>query len=80
MTDRKKPTPAFWIAVALVAVLLGYPLSAGPGLWIAHHDIPQWLMNAICRIYAPVDWAEGISPKPIGRAIHGYLEFWVPKK
>ena len=28
--DRKKPTAGFWITVALVAVLVGYPLSFGP--------------------------------------------------
>ena len=33
--DRKHPTPAFWITVALVAVLVGYPLSFGPACWLA---------------------------------------------
>jgi len=27
MTNHTKPTPGFWITVALVAVLVGYPLS-----------------------------------------------------
>ena len=30
MTDRKKPGMAFWVTVALVAVLVGYPLRFGP--------------------------------------------------
>ena len=30
MTDRKKPGAAFWITAAVVAVLVGYPLSFGP--------------------------------------------------
>ena len=34
-SDRKKPTAGFWITVALVAVLLGYPLSFGPACWIS---------------------------------------------
>jgi hypothetical protein len=29
----KKPTAGFWITVALVAVLVGYPLSFGPAWW-----------------------------------------------
>ncbi len=29
MTDSKKPTAGFWITVALVAALVGYPLSFG---------------------------------------------------
>jgi len=31
MTDRKKPTAGFWITVALVAVLVGYPLACEGG-------------------------------------------------
>ena len=30
MTDRKKPTTGFWITVALVVGLMGYPLTSGP--------------------------------------------------
>ena len=33
-SGRKKPTAGFWITVALVAVLLGYPLSFGPVCWM----------------------------------------------
>ena len=32
-SDRKKPTAGFWITVALVAALVGYPLSFGPACW-----------------------------------------------
>jgi hypothetical protein len=34
-SDRKKPSAGFWIAVTLVAVLVGYPLSFGPACWIS---------------------------------------------
>ena len=32
--DRKQPGWAVWTSVALVAVLVGYPLSFGPACWI----------------------------------------------
>lgn len=35
MADCKKPTAGFWITVALVAALVGYPLSFGPACWLA---------------------------------------------
>jgi hypothetical protein len=35
VTFRKHPTPGFWITLALVAVLVGYPLSFGPACWIS---------------------------------------------
>jgi hypothetical protein len=36
-SDRKKPTSRFWINVALVAVLVGYPLSSRPAFWLYVH-------------------------------------------
>jgi hypothetical protein len=79
MTDRKKPTAGFWITVALVAVL-AYPLSAGPSLWIAHHDLPLWCLEVICFVYAPVTWAEEYAPEPVVRTIRADLDWWIPKK
>jgi len=39
MSDsRKHPTVAFWITVAMVAALVGYPLSFGPACWSASRD------------------------------------------
>jgi len=34
MTSSRKPTAGFWITVALLAVLVGYPLSWGPAWWL----------------------------------------------
>ncbi len=34
MNDRKRPSAAVWITVALLVVLVGYPLSFGPVCWI----------------------------------------------
>ena len=34
MTNRQKSTAGVWITVALVAVLVGYPLSFGPAIWL----------------------------------------------
>jgi hypothetical protein len=78
--DRKKPGIVFWATMGLVVVLVGYPLSAGPALWVAHHDIPQWLLNAICYVYGPLNWAETDGPELIRRAVSGYLALWIPSK
>jgi hypothetical protein len=58
MTDRK-PTAGFWITVALVAVLVGYPLSFGPACWIASRcrKAPPTFgtrISAIGSIYWPI--------------------------
>jgi len=62
MTDRKHPSVAFWITVALVAVLVGYPLSFGPACWISSHTNRG--MRAINIIYQPLMrvWWRGAAP------------------
>ena len=39
MTDRKKTGVAFWTTLGLV-ILLAYPASFGPAVWLVAHD---WL-------------------------------------
>ncbi len=51
MTDRK-PSAGFWITVALVAVLVGYPLSFGPVCWITSHANSG--AGAIPVVYKPI--------------------------
>jgi len=55
MTDRKHPSVAFWITVALVAVLVGYPLSWGPWLWIKlTYKPPHWTCSIGDAGFAPL--------------------------
>ena len=39
MPSHRQPTAGFWISVALVAELVGYPLSLGPACWLADRSI-----------------------------------------
>jgi hypothetical protein len=52
MTDRKKPGVAFWAIVALVAVLVAYPLSLGPACWLADKGVVSVI--EIKRTYRPL--------------------------
>src|SRR5690349_5417611 len=69
--QKKKPTAGFWITVALVAVLVGYPLSFGPACWLASHT--RIGREMVAAAYQPLIrwWAYG--PKPISRS----LEWWM---
>jgi hypothetical protein len=49
-SDRKKPGVAFWATVGLVVVLVGYPLSAGPAMWIADRE---W--QPVADVYWPLE-------------------------
>ena len=54
MTDHKHPTAGFWIIVALVAVLVGYPLSFGPACWITSRTNVG--VSAVPIVYRPITW------------------------
>ncbi len=78
MTDRKKPTAGFWITLALVAVLVGYPLSFGVTRWlVVHHVIPKWLASGpLSAIYYPIPWLYRNGPEWLHDAIGWYFHLW----
>jgi len=47
-SDRKRLGVAFWATVALVVVIVGYPLSVGPASYIAYHG---WLEDGWLTTY-----------------------------
>jgi hypothetical protein len=54
--NRKQPSAGFWITVALVAVLVGYPLSVGPAFWIKSR-LPwelEFAHDAFLIFYSPL--------------------------
>jgi hypothetical protein len=73
---KKKPTARFWITVALLVVLVAYPLSMGPISWIFFHVLPKSSLPLINALYAPIEWAAGCSPIA-GSAAEWYVSLWV---
>jgi len=70
MTTDRKPSAAFWITVALVAVLVGYPLSFGPACWLV-----SWTGRGsefLPTIYHPMLLAWESGPHSLGDALLGY--------
>ena len=77
MTDRKRPTAGFWITVAVVVVLAGYPLSFGPFLWLnSNHFFPDPLVRTLAVFYWPIDWLYHISPQAVREAFKWYIGIW----
>jgi hypothetical protein len=72
--DRKHPSAGFWITVALVAALVGYPLSFGPWLWVAYSfDLPDAVQSAAKSFYSPcTKRMSKRSPRWYGR----YCDWW----
>ena len=61
MTSPRHPSAAFWITVALFAVLVAYPLSFGPACWITSRTGfgSRFLPNA----YRPILWLMSIDER-----------------
>ena len=77
MTDRKKPTAGFWITVALVAVLVGYPLSFGPVTWLySERWIPPLLDEPVVIFYVPCSWVYEKGPEPLRSVYRRYVDLW----
>lgn len=77
-SDRKKPTAGFWITVAVVAVLVAYPLSFG---LVARMHRNGWFtpraIEVVRWLYFPIGWLEVNGPEPIRRAIFRYEQLWI---
>jgi hypothetical protein len=71
MTLRKKPTAGFWITVALVAVLVGYPLSFGPACWISGRLQPSGRFVSVA--YRPILRIWIVGPAWVETALGFYV-------
>ena len=76
--DHKKTGVAFWaivVVVAVIVVLVGYPLSWGPICWLHNHNmLPACVRES--GIYSPMRWVIVVGPEPIQRATVWYLRLW----
>src|SRR5689334_8238648 len=70
MNSDRKPTAGFWITVALVAVLVGYPLSFGPACWLARNGAMRFKTAA--RAYKPLIQAVGFLPASARQLVDWY--------
>ncbi len=55
MTSPRKPTAGFWICMALVTVLVGYPGSMAVCMVLAMAGlVPRWATPAFYWFYTPI--------------------------
>ena len=87
MTARKKPGLAFWAAVALVVVLVAYPISFGPACWWFSAPVSsriEWIAwegpDPLCppQIYWPIGWLGKNGPGPVGDTIFRFARIFQP--
>jgi len=86
-TTDHKPSAAFWITVALLAVLAGYPLSFGPACWWFSKPkitldgskgsfyVSGLLIDLLPRapqVYWPLGWTARYGPRPASAILVWY--------
>jgi hypothetical protein len=74
MPDRK-PTAALWLTVALIAVLVGYPLSWGPVSLLQSQAPSGWWDLLIWDFYWPLSRLVGMS-NAAADAFQWYHKVW----
>jgi hypothetical protein len=67
----KKPTAGLWLAVALVVMLVAYPLSFGPACWISSRT--NTAASAIPIAYRPIVWCMAHN-RGLGKVVNWYSE------
>lgn len=69
---------AKWTAAALVLVLVGYPLSAGPFIRL-HYKMgrPAWLKQVGDTFYSPLIFVIERSPTAIAVRFLDYQKWWI---
>jgi hypothetical protein len=75
-SDCMKPTTGIWITVALVAVLVAYPLTFGPACWfVARRGEDSGLFG---QIYWPIGWCADHGPSAVLGVVRWYAMIGSP--
>jgi hypothetical protein len=75
--SERKPTAEFWITMALIAVLVVYPLSSGPATWLfIKSGKHAGLEVTMTLIYAPLGAIENCLPEALGKPFARYSRWW----
>ena len=67
---------AFWATVALVVVLVGYPLSAGPAVWLSWNVRSSHTVIPFQTLYEPLFRVVHNCPETIDDLVMGYVHSW----
>jgi len=73
MTPSRHPSAAFWITVALVAVLVTYPLSFGPACWLTASSDRFAKPDRAMIIYWPLGGAAAQGPEPVYKTLRWWM-------
>jgi hypothetical protein len=71
---------ARWTGLALIVVLVLYPLSSGPATWIVvKAGTPSWLMKPLGWLYAPIHAGVDHGPDWLQVAFSDWHVWWIER-
>jgi hypothetical protein len=79
MTDaqNKRPGVTFWGAVTMVVLLVLYPLSIGPVIWLVDRGmLSERFAAPVAIVYFPLEWAVG-SSSAAAQMYAWYASLWM---
>jgi hypothetical protein len=71
--DSQKQSFSLGRVIAALLLIVGYPLSFGPFVWLSSHDMMPGIVGII---YQPLFWVYSICPEPVQAVFEAYLEWW----
>jgi hypothetical protein len=67
---KPKPSPDYWITVALAIALIAYPISFGPTCWVSSRT--GWGYELVPVVYRPMCWLHVFGPNSTRWCIDWY--------
>ena len=56
MDEKRKSNGALWVTLSILIIVLFYPLSVGPFIWLVDHDLlPHRVTSWLLPVYLPLD-------------------------
>lgn len=78
MTEQRKPIPWSWWTLAVLMLLVAYPLSMGPAMWLLPDNASSQLQYVMQTAYCPIlhCMEHKLFPAPLRGMAFAYLGFW----
>jgi hypothetical protein len=65
---------AKWMLAGVVALLILYPMSRGPALWLHFTgELPDWVSELLRCVYQPINHL----PRPVGDLLDPWEDLWI---
>jgi hypothetical protein len=69
---------ALWSVVAIVALLVLYPLSYGPVAWLCDRpNCPAWFLDVAAALYYPIFQVLPVTPGAVQSTWANYLDIFI---